>query len=194
MLYQYISWHMGFGRRLCVVQVERLFARLRDANGGRLPLYLRNFEQRVIFAGESAITLPENKNVAESIVVGDAYPTMDWLNDKYAEVLAHVKLTNETLLLDPPAAKFIETAVEITPADLESGKVTLEGLFDQKIEGSVSNTEGRDTCSDRPPVNSPLGSTSTASPNSALTTPQEQPSKPSPQPPPNSTRTRTRHG
>lgn len=175
MLYQYISWHLGMGRRMCVVEVERLFARLRELNGGPLPLYLRRWEQRVIFAGESAINLPEMQAVAENVQAGDAYPTMKWLDDEYLKLVTHVRRENPDLLADPPPTPPVPLQATIVPVTLDLTKA-----YDSKIEGSVSNTEGREECSDQNRPTSLVGSTSTVLPNSALTTPPTPTSNKSP--------------
>ena len=169
MIYQFICWRLGLFKRMYVVNVEKLFDRLRKENNGKLPLFIRRWEQRVIFAGEAGIMLPENRAVAEQMTANEEFPNLSWLDERYTEVLKHVEAHQKDLLEDPPVPKTppkIEGLDAPPPSPPEPPKT-----FGTIVEGSVSNTAGRDgdTCSGSSPATLTPTSTSGGLPNSSLT-------------------------
>jgi hypothetical protein len=166
MLYQFLDWRMGLHRQMCMVDVERLFARLRESNGGTLPYCLTRWEQVQIFAGESAITLPEYQAVAESLIATDMYPAVTWLREKYEEMLKWMTDQKEykPLLTDPPRTAPTPTLTITDPKTLT--KTGTE--FDSRMEGSVSNTQVK-PCLEPDPATSSHTSMPTDLPNFSLT-------------------------
>jgi hypothetical protein len=102
-LYQFLDWRQGGGRRLFNCSVEDCLARVRAANGGKLPLYLDTWEHIQAFAGAAAIPLPEMEEVARSLVTSTAgYPNVAWVAEQYAKFLVYIAQgENSGLLKDP---------------------------------------------------------------------------------------------
>jgi len=165
MIYQFMDWRIGWTRRLCMIEdVDRLFKRLREANGYVLPTYLAHWDHLIIFAGECAIMLPENQRVAENLDGGnDAYPSLKWLREQYEKFIQWMSNNPEYAdkLVDPPLPKAAPKLVEPpTPVKSPDPKG-----FDTLVEGSVSNTGDQQCLEPNPAIVSPTG-TLTGSPNS----------------------------
>lgn len=171
MLYQFMDWRIGLHRRMCMVNVERCFERLREANGGELPYCLTRWEQVQIFAGECAINLPEHQGVAESMYATDAYPTVQWVRDEYEKMLKWMAESKDyaPLLKDPPKTAPVFTIPPQSPPPQG-------GTFDKIVEGSVSNTQVK-PCSEPDPKTSSHTLTSTVLPNSSLTEKSKPPQR-----------------
>lgn len=166
MIYQFLDWRIGLHRQMCVMQVETCFARLRATeHGGKLPYFLRTWEQRLIFAGESRIILPEDQVVAETMMQSEAYPTMKWLDEQYAKLLTFIREQSPALLIDPvvspPSAPVVPPTGEVPPVPpVPPVPVPTEpAKFDKIIEGSISNVTKKDGV--EPPCLTPVPPTST---------------------------------
>lgn len=188
MLYQFIDWRtFGHNRQMYLVEIESLFRRLREANGGQLPFYLSHWDLIVIFAGEAKIALPENRRVAETTIATVLYPDLEWLRNQYEKLIQYVGERPEGpgLLKDPPYTPPPVIHEPETDATVKRGSVSTPPLagaveavkelakatpeqFDTIVEGSVSNTDDRQ-CSALPPATASPTSTLTGSPNSSST-------------------------
>jgi len=167
MIYQFIDWRIGLYRKMFVMQVEKLLARLREYEGGYLPQFLQRREQYEAFCGEAGIAMCENWNVQSQITISEAYPSLAWLADQYTKFLEHIKRTVPDMLIDSPPIKVSKT--------LEEDKV-LEINFSTIIDCSKSNVVDRtsEICSDHSQATSLRGSMCTDSVNSSQTAQQQR--------------------
>lgn len=178
MLYQFMDWRIGLHRRMYMFDVEKLFTRLRESNGGQLPFSLVHYEHVLIFAGEAGIALPEMQTVAESLIATDAYPDVEWLKRQYQAFIEwmgnHTNPEYARLLDDPkPPPKFrpqVQAAVPNppTPAPENLTPPPAAETFGTIVEGSISNTADQQCLEPSPQTVSPT-STFTDSPNSSST-------------------------
>ena len=175
MLYQFMDWRLGGrGRRMYVVQVEKLFERLRTLDKGRLPLYLGQWEEYQAFAGEAGIMLPDMYAAAKSVFLhNDSYPTLSWLEAEYAKLLRNVADSSPEMLKDPPPQAKMWSTLDGGP--IQTPPITAPESFEETVEGSISNVmpkEGDELCLAQSQVTSSPTSISTGLQNTLLTEPK----------------------
>jgi hypothetical protein len=106
-------------------------------------MMLDTWEDLLAFAGEAGIVLPEMEAVARSVIYSDQYPKIEWLQNRYTEMLLYLFKDESTrpLVIDPPPAVVTAPAL----------------AFGQIVEGSVSNTAGEECSAPNLAISSPTG-------------------------------------
>lgn len=91
MIYQTLDWRISPPRRTLVIQKERL----QTTFGGVFPAQIRrDWAACVKFAGAAFTIIPSIQAVAEGIYpYNPLYPSLDWLESTYQEVVKHFGLT-----------------------------------------------------------------------------------------------------